>query len=129
MNKFTFKSRGLGVIIGLAVIIVFAAVVMFLWNNLLPGIFGLSVLNYWQALGILALSRILFSGIGGSFLGFGRGAFRGDLRHHNPLREKWINMSEEERKAFVEKEKDFRDLFQDRISRFQESHKDKHSDE
>jgi uncharacterized membrane-anchored protein len=60
MNRQFFKFRGLGVIIALAVIAVFSAVVMVLWNALMPGIFALPVLNYWQALGILVLSRVLF---------------------------------------------------------------------
>jgi ABC-type multidrug transport system fused ATPase/permease subunit len=119
MNRQSFKFRGLGAVIILAVIAVFSAVVMLLWNSLLPGIFALPVLNYWQALGILALSRILFGGIGGGFWdrtivgAHGRG-------NHNSLREKWMNMSDEERKAFLEKEKGFRTMFHDRASQFRE---------
>ena len=36
--------------------------VMSLWNWLMPGLFGLPVVTFWQALGLLALSRILFGG-------------------------------------------------------------------
>jgi hypothetical protein len=91
---------------------VFGVGVMFLWNALLPGIFGLSVINYWQAAGLLLLSRILFGG----FSVFGRELFMPHgghsrderlFRHGNPLREKWMNMTDEERKAFIAKEKDF----------------------
>ena len=39
-------------------------VVMLLWNWLMPEIFGLKALNYWQAWGLLALSTILFKGFG-----------------------------------------------------------------
>jgi hypothetical protein len=124
MNKLTFKFRSLGVVIVLAVAAVFAAVGMFLWNSLLPDIFGLPALNYWQSLGILALSRILFGGMGGVFQGLNRGAPRGDPRHQNPLREKWMNMSDEERKAFLEKEKDFRNMFHDRASHFYKSYEE-----
>jgi hypothetical protein len=35
-----------------------------LWNWLLPSIFGLREITFWQALGILALCRILFGGFG-----------------------------------------------------------------
>ena len=35
-----------------------------LWNWLLPALFGWPVLTFWQALGLLALCRILFGGIG-----------------------------------------------------------------
>ena len=40
-------------------------IVMQLWNWLLPPIFGLREISFWQALGILALCRILFGGFGG----------------------------------------------------------------
>jgi hypothetical protein len=121
MNRLSFKFRGVGVIIVLAVFAAFSAVVMVLWNWLMPGIFALPALNYWQAAGILALSRILFSGIGGGLLGRNMPGARGrDPRHQNPLREKWMNMSEEERKAFFEKEKGFRNMFHDRVSHFYE---------
>lgn len=40
--------------------------VMWLWNALLPPLFGLPVVTFWQALGLLALSRILFGGVGPS---------------------------------------------------------------
>src|SRR3990172_3177733 len=53
-------------------------VVSWLWNALLPPLFGLPVIGFWQALGILALARILFGGVGGS-----KGSAR---RHHGSLR-------------------------------------------
>jgi hypothetical protein len=39
-------------------------VVMHLWNWLLPPLFGWRMLGFWQALGLLALCRILFGGHG-----------------------------------------------------------------
>lgn len=39
-------------------------VVRELWNWLLPQLFGFPRVGFWQALGILALSRILFGGFG-----------------------------------------------------------------
>jgi hypothetical protein len=98
----------------LAVIAGLSVAVMLLWNALVPAIFGLPPLDYGQAAGILALARILFGGFGiGRFMP--RRGF--DVAHGNKLREKWMGMSAEERKAFVEKEKDFRNLFHDRFSR------------
>src|SRR5258708_37326083 len=38
--------------------------VMHLWNWLLPTMFGFRQVTFWQALGILALCRILFGGFG-----------------------------------------------------------------
>lgn len=39
--------------------------VQLLWNWLLPELFGLPEVTFWQALGLLMLSRILFGGVGG----------------------------------------------------------------
>ena len=33
---------------------------MVLWNNLIPEIFGLSKISYWQAAGLMILAQILF---------------------------------------------------------------------
>jgi uncharacterized protein YeaO (DUF488 family) len=74
---------------------------MLLWNWLMPAIFGLPLLSYWQSAGILVLARLLFGGI------WPRGHFGHGFHHSNKLREKWMNMTEEERKAFFEKAKDF----------------------
>ena len=55
--------------IGIVAIIVFTfvggTVVQLLWNWLLPPLFGWKELTFWQALGMLALCRILFGGVGG----------------------------------------------------------------
>ncbi len=40
-------------------------VLMRLWNWLLPDLFGVGMINYWQALGIMVLAKLLF-GFGGS---------------------------------------------------------------
>ncbi len=46
-------------------IVVFGAVVMALWNWLMPPLFGLHRLGFGQAIGLLVLSRILFGMRGG----------------------------------------------------------------
>jgi hypothetical protein len=40
--------------------LVFALPTMWLWNWLMPEIFGLKVITFWQALGLNMLSGILF---------------------------------------------------------------------
>jgi hypothetical protein len=116
MNKWFNKFRSLGIFIVIAAA-AFSAVTMLLWNALMPELFGLPVLNYWQAVGILLLARILFGGAGGKRFMPGRMDHAGRGCHHgNPLREKWMNMTEEERKAFIEKEKAFHHFFHDRFS-------------
>lgn len=55
------------VILGIAVSILFGFIVMWLWNWLMPEIFGLTTLTYWQAIGIFILSKIVFGGFGGGW--------------------------------------------------------------
>ena len=51
--------------LGVAAVFGFTLVVMLLWNALVPELFKGPELGYWQTLGLLVLSKILFSGIGG----------------------------------------------------------------
>jgi len=68
------------------------AVVLLLWNWLLPPLFEWPRLNFWQALGILALCRILVGGLGGGGLpGY-------TLRRR--MAERWASMTSEERERF-----------------------------
>jgi hypothetical protein len=41
----------------------FALLFQYLWNWLMPAIFGLTVITYWQAVGLLVLSKIIFGGM------------------------------------------------------------------
>jgi len=77
---------------------VVSAVVMLLWNALLPTIIHVVAITYWQAAGLLILCRILFGGI--PFGRGGRGRFGGGPPAH--IREKLMNMSDEERAKFKE---------------------------
>ena len=77
----------------------FSAITMLLWNALLPNIFDIACINFWQALGLLVLGRILFSGIGGGNFMHMRGAMMHDNRK-NFVREKWMKMTPEERSEF-----------------------------
>jgi len=66
------------VIGGLALAFLFAFLfgwaVMYLWNWLMPEIFGLPTIGYWQAWGLVLLSHILLKGgWGGSGGGHGGG--------------------------------------------------------
>jgi len=67
-------------------------VVMRLWNWLLPPLFGWRLVTFWQAIGLLALCRILFGGFGHH--GSGRSHFR------RRMGEKWEKMTPEERERF-----------------------------
>ncbi len=77
------------VVIGIGV---FSFVVMWLWNHLMPQIFGLHAIGYWQALGLLVLSKLFF------------GAFRGGPGWRRDWRarmiQRWEDMTPEEREKF-----------------------------
>ncbi len=64
-----------------------------LWNGLMPEIFGLRTITYWQALGLMVLSWILFGGLRGCRSG--RGSWRYDMRR------RWERMTPAERQEFV----------------------------
>ena len=49
-----------GIIFAAAMAFVLGIVVMALWNWLMPEIFGLTTITYWQAWGIVLLAHILF---------------------------------------------------------------------
>jgi hypothetical protein len=51
-------------ILGIGFVFFFGLIVMLLWNWLMPDIFGLKRLTYWQAWGLLILCTILFKGCG-----------------------------------------------------------------
>ncbi len=51
-----------GVSLAIFMAFVFGAVVMLLWNRLMPDIFGLKTITYWQAWGLVLLAHLLFKG-------------------------------------------------------------------
>ncbi len=86
---------------GIAGLIAFTFVVMWLWNWLVPELFSGPEVTYWQTLGLLLLSKILFSGVG-----------RGSHSHHpcngddyaGKFRDKWRKKFEEKMNGkFAEK--------------------------
>ncbi len=90
---------------GIVLLAAFTAVIMVLWNLLIPSIFGLGVISFWQALGLFVLARILFGGFGLGHRMMMGGGMRG--AHSNPIHEKWMKMSPEERKEFINRRKQF----------------------
>ncbi len=79
-----------------ALIAALSWVVMSLWNALIPALFHGPVVSFWQAVGLLVLSKILFGGFRGrgGHHGWhrGRGRWRQEM-----MRQKWETLTPEER--------------------------------
>src|SRR5262245_5600087 len=81
------------VLIAVVAIAVSSFLVMRLWNWLMPALFATPMITFWQALGLLVLTRILLGGLRG---------------HHGPphwrwrrrMMERWAQMPPEEREKF-----------------------------
>jgi hypothetical protein len=79
--------------LGMLVFIAIGGVIVrLLWNWLLPSLFGWREITFWQAVGLLALCRILFGGLGRHYSG------RSGLRHR--MRERYGRMTPEERDRY-----------------------------
>jgi len=90
--KRNWAAKGLKfALFGVLFVTVFSYVVMCLWNWLMPAVFGWHLISFWQALGLLLLSKILFGGFHG-------GPGRHIWRHR--MTERWEAMSPEEREKF-----------------------------
>ncbi|WP_333819309.1 hypothetical protein [Ohtaekwangia sp.] len=102
------------ILVGILAITVLGLVTMVLWNWLVPTLFNGPIITYWQALGLLILSKILFWGWGGK-------------RHHYPAHgpapywkqrfyEKFSSMPAEQREEFKRRMKEKWCRFEERTS-------------
>ena len=92
MRRFcVFRGVKFLLLVALAVAL-FGLVVMGLWNYLTPALFGWKEISYWQAVALLVLSKILFSGFRGPW-GFG-------MYWRQRMLERWERMTPEEREKF-----------------------------
>ena len=78
------------IVFGLLMVGLLGLITMSLWNWLGPEVFGFRVIGFWQALGLLALSRILFGCRGGGHAG----------RWRHRMKARWEGMTPEERERF-----------------------------
>lgn len=89
-----------------------AAVVMWLWNWLIPTLFHGPEIDYLQSLGLMLLSRILFRG----FIGGPKGMCQGG-QGSDQWKGKWSNLTPEEKEKM-------RDLWKKRCGSFDCSESD-----
>jgi hypothetical protein len=98
MRPFFYRGRFIFIPLAIAAFVALTGfVVMSLWNYLIPVIFHVGAITFWQAIGIFILCKILF--------GFGKGGHKGGgapwMRHR--MQDRFRNMSPEEKEKFKEK--------------------------
>ena len=79
------------IVFGIVAIAVLGLIIYGLWNALMPAIFNLPAISFWQGLGLLILGRVLFGGFG---CGGRRGWRKGRFVHG------WHDLTPEERERF-----------------------------
>ena len=100
MNNKYKKSWALLILCPPLIFLAVALIVMWLWNCILPEVVGVKSINYWQAMGILVLSKILFGG----FRGGARKKWMDCKEEH--LNKKTENFSDDEKEQFKQKLKE-----------------------
>lgn len=98
MHNKRFKGRGVFPFFFLFPLLwlLLSAIVMWLWNAILPSLLHTNTITFWQSAGLLLLSRILFGGFH-----FRKPGDRSKFgQPWSNMREKWMNMSDEERTKF-----------------------------
>ena len=91
MKRYRFLRAVKIALFGTLAVAAVSFLVMGLWNILMPSIFAVRAITFWQALGLLVLSKLLFGG------------FRpnpGGLHWRQRMIERWEQMTPEEREKF-----------------------------
>ena len=88
------------IVLGIGAFVLFTFVVMWLWNWLMPEVFNLGMVTFWQAAGLLLLSKILFSG---TCRGHSWHSDRRKKYWHSRFEEKWKRVPEEKKREFIKK--------------------------
>ena len=83
-------------VVGLSV---FSLIVMALWNAILPDVLHVERIDFWQALGLLVLSKILFGG----FMFRKRGWDKDGRSWPREMRERWRKMTPEQREQLKQR--------------------------
>ncbi|WP_018621377.1 hypothetical protein [Spirosoma luteum] len=99
MRNYAGKKRFFIPVFMLLALFAVTFAVYWLWNNVLVAVIAVKPVTYWQAMGLLILSRILLGGF--KFGGPSNHPPMGGQSDH--WREKWRRMSDEERSAIKNK--------------------------
>lgn len=82
--------------------------IMVLWNMLMPALFGLPAIGVWQAAGLFLLGQLLTGGFVFGLLLLAAGMHVAGHRHNSAAHERWMRMTDEER----------REVFRRRMEKF-----------
>ena len=97
------KKKGFiagAIFLGIGAFVLFTFVTMWLWNWLMPEVFNLGIITFWQAAGLLVLSKILFSGTCNSH------RWHSDRRKkywYSRFEEKWERIPGDKKEEFLKK--------------------------
>lgn len=117
----------IGVISAVLFALVFGLLVKWLWNALMPGIFNLGEIGYWQAVGLIILAKLIFGHFGqpysrrvrertdrfhhstapGHFCD-GEGSFKDRFRKWNHYRQYWEDEGKAAYDQYVERKENAR---------------------
>lgn len=92
MKRYRFARALKFMLFAASAVAVLSLLVMVLWNHLIPAIFPLHAITFWQALGLFLLSKLLFGGL--------RPPFAGRDPWRRRMMERWEHMTPEERENF-----------------------------
>jgi len=56
-----------GLVFAILFALVFAILVKLLWNGIMPDIFDVKAISFWQAFGIILLAKLIFGGAGSRY--------------------------------------------------------------
>lgn len=105
MKRFWFRLSVRFLLFAVLFVALAGLAVMSLWNALLPALFGVPTVTFWQALGLLVLGRLLF-GFGFRPRGYGGWGHRGGWggpRHgdwRQKMEERWKSLTPEQRERY-----------------------------
>ena len=95
MKFWWIKKAAAFIALAAVVILALGGIVLLLWNAIVPDVFGAPTLTYWQAVGMLLLTQILFRGIG-----------QWRAYHHPGTRDRWKHKLEEKLAAMKPEERE-----------------------
>lgn len=77
-------------------------IVTALWNGIIPAVCGFTTITFWQGVGLFLIGQILTGGVLLAFFLIGA-SFHAVGHHHGEWSGHWHNMTDEQRREFIER--------------------------